>query len=483
MRLSSKVATFVGCRPRLSPCVPRLLLLRRALVQWTALLCSCCALGFGVVAPTIRFDSFLRPNKSLCVELRVTPVAIVMSVNDDDDAADANVDAIAVDQRVILDTDNAASSSPRSWLESQPMNGVYTVIRCDFYNKAEAAMASRPRGQWKVWGLDFHVQRLRDSWKLWNGDCCSVAAAAVAPPERSTDHAPIERLLGAASNQTERLLWRLLEEAEAILFPTLSLPLGSTPSSCSDQVAMVTILWQPCTATTTTARIAVSSHICASRAVLDGQQLSLNQDTGGRQRCWPFESYHPKAVTAMVATIKHHHERVQLPNRGPLFAAKCSAWCRERRPLEHAYMHVWRDNGSETVHEVILMDPDNHSILLEGLTSNLFVVYPHRVIRTAGTKVLPGYARHLVQQVLQDETMKDWTLDTTTPIRLEDADSWEQVFVTSAIRLVVPVQAILVPVDGTPRRYVHLWRADERQSGPPVWKEIYQLMLARTYGK
>jgi len=100
-----------------------------------------------------------------------------------------------------------------------------------------------------------------------------------------------------------------------------------------------------------------------------------------------------------------------------------------------------------TVDEVLLVDesPSDHNVnpqLLEGLTSNLFVVYPNKVIRTAGDGVLHGYARHVVTQAAIE---KGWTVDTTTPIRLGEANQWQQVFLTSAIRLVVPVERVLVP--------------------------------------
>ena len=96
-------------------------------------------------------------------------------------------------------------------------------------------------------------------------------------------------------------------------------------------------------------------------------------------------------------------------------------------------------------------DPDGagefHGIeLLEGLTSNLFVVYRDGTLRTAAAEgsVLPGFARHLVLEAAEKLGL---SYDETKPVLLQDAVDglWSEVFVTSAIRLVVPVTSLSIP--------------------------------------
>jgi hypothetical protein len=71
--------------------------------------------------------------------------------------------------------------------------------------------------------------------------------------------------------------------------------------------------------------------------------------------------------------------------------AKLSSWCRIRRPLEDQLK-------DEHVGEVILtrQDDKNNIELLEGLTSNLFVLYRNGTLRTPDEGVLGGCARNQV---------------------------------------------------------------------------------------
>ena len=71
---------------------------------------------------------------------------------------------------------------------------------------------------------------------------------------------------------------------------------------------------------------------------------------------------------------------------------KQSSWCSLRRPLEATF----KDDG---IGEVLLADRHDASgetMVLKGLTSNFFAVYPGYVLRTPINTVLPGYARERV---------------------------------------------------------------------------------------
>ena len=76
---------------------------------------------------------------------------------------------------------------------------------------------------------------------------------------------------------------------------------------------------------------------------------------------------------------------------------------------------------------------------LQGLTSNVFFLYPGNVLKTPQDNILKGYARHRVLQAA--ETLGYHVQQ--GPISLNEVDSWQEVFVTSAIRLVQPVESIV----------------------------------------
>jgi branched-subunit amino acid aminotransferase/4-amino-4-deoxychorismate lyase len=82
---------------------------------------------------------------------------------------------------------------------------------------------------------------------------------------------------------------------------------------------------------------------------------------------------------------------------------------------------------------------------LEGLTSNLFVVYNNgKIIRTPSTEnVLGGYIRQLI---VDKASSWGYTIE-IGPIDMQDSSLWEEVFLTSSVRLLVPIQTIVVPTD------------------------------------
>ena len=91
--------------------------------------------------------------------------------------------------------------------------------------------------------------------------------------------------------------------------------------------------------------------------------------------------------------------------------AKISSWCSIRKPLEDPSRYKIPDSN---IGEVLLVTQDenkqyqdeedfiNSLSILEGLTSNLFVIDKDGTIRTAPVgKVLLGYARHLVKEEIE----------------------------------------------------------------------------------
>ena len=215
------------------------------------------------------------------------------------------------------------------------------------------------------------------------------------------------------------------------------------------------------------------------------------------------------------------------PNRYErLPCAKLSSWCRRRIPLEaqlkgSVSFIVPNDNKDkgeteeDVVHHVVVdevlltrkrsffrngedeEDDDNDVELLEGLTSNVFIVYHDGSLRTPPSKngILSGYARQLV---LECATKDYGRTVRQVPIFLSEASEWKEVFVTSSIRLVSPVKFLVVQTqssqqvvdDGTSgtagdegkddRTTVLLWKESSADQNPdPFWKQLYLKIMEK----
>jgi hypothetical protein len=379
-------------------------------------------------------------------------------------------------------------SSPREWLEHDGSpDGAYTVIRCDgsmtgSSSSNRSSSSSRPVSEtaaaisiadmdWHIWGLDFHLHRLVQSLE----GCCAQSQGL----EADFHFVPTTSLgTDTASSETRRVLDALLAQAARELSPVLSsrVALGGEHNKVIC-VAMVTILWFLDHNSHGTNTVRVKGHVCTS-----GIPVSTDPT-----------KYDPDPIQVVLALRPSTDRSVsQLPSRKDSYPeAKLSAWCRRRRPLEVQFKPAG-------VGEVLLVDefeyddgvhdntPTNNEPpeapvvhLLEGLTSNLFVVYPDNVLRTAATGVLHGYARQLV---LAQAPLSGLTLD-FTPIRLDESHLWLDCFVTSSVKLMAPVGKILVPVvagedvDGN-NELKEVWSRGNVANSRSVWRDLYnEIML------
>ena len=232
----------------------------------------------------------------------------------------------------------------------------------------------------QVWGLDFHMDRLEHSFRK-------------AYP-KSNDAVDFEN----ARTKTLSILQELLQEAKVARISNYD----------ERELFMATFLW------------------------VQSKKMGLNIKGHLLRR---LLSDPAPPATPLVGTLAP----TVTPNRYDSGLADCklSSWCSARRPLEDEF----RDSKDPNPQEVILTIPRHGGLnLLEGLTSNLFVLYPGGVVRTALTShVLPGFARTMTIACLEEA---GYLVDTESPISIEDAPLWKQVFVTSAIQLVVPVRQI-----------------------------------------
>lgn len=303
-------------------------------------------------------------------------------------------------------------SSPREWLEYQEARnkghgGAYTVLRCDRTLDAEGGSG------WSVWEFDFHWNRLRRSYRELE----------------QLDYIDEEDALC----KTEEVLTTLLSEAAAAEEESSEILCAKADDECEACcIYMVTLLWQK----------------EGDRLVIRGHSF-----TNGAYSI-PSE-YDPQPITASLSDPSELNRY----NNFPL--AKQSSWCRERRPLEEQFK-------VDDVGEVILVRCNDKGslLLLEGLTSNLFVLFRNGTLKTSDSNVLEGCARSLVLQ--QACGNLGWTVE-FGPIELDSAHEWDEVFLTSAVRLIIPVDKILQGND-------QVWHA--RQESPSSkWRQLYNAIL------
>jgi branched-subunit amino acid aminotransferase/4-amino-4-deoxychorismate lyase len=308
--------------------------------------------------------------------------------------------------------------SARLWLESHEAknsNGAYTVLRCDLSMDA-----------CQVWGRDFHLERL----------CRSYSSLMGTPP---VDRDVLDRAMG----RSDQLIQALLAEARELL---RNAPLRGDEI----YILMLTLLWEE--PNDTKNQIIVKGHVFCSRS----PSIPLQYD--------------PAPISASIALPSNTGPH--LPNRhGNLPNAKLSAWCRMRRPLEG----VFKVNGMDEV--LLTRQYGNDVQLLEGLTSNLFVICKGGILRTPDDGVLGGYARYLV---LKAARHLGFHVE-VGPLCISELGSWDQMFCTSAIRLVIPVGQLWIAEgnsnEGGPTQLTKVWAANSEEQPARTWRAIYHEIL------
>lgn len=315
-------------------------------------------------------------------------------------------------------------SSPRLWLEYHEMNegrhGAYTVMRCDF---------SPATNSWKIWGFEFHLQRLLTSLRLI---------------EKQAGRDDLESIIENAVNSTIQVKEKLLNQTIDELGDSLRFERENDDGVLT---IMFTCLW-----TLVEDEVKVSGHIFTSGSLVN-----------------PMD-YNPQPGIAAVAKEWSEHAN-EFPSRldGPV-AAKSSSWCRLRRPLENTFK-------TEDISEVILTSQvEEETFLLEGLTSNLFVLYRDGTLRTSADDVcLPGYARSRILECAERLGIPV----NLGPVSLSESSEWQEVFVSSAIRLIVPICKVVVPrFDANAiSRDEAVWNSEACVDNVSLWRNIYCSLL------
>jgi hypothetical protein len=248
-------------------------------------------------------------------------------------------------------------TSPRQWLESKP-DGSYTVLRCD-------RVWGDSFDDWIVWGEEFHCSRLDESYQ---------SIFRQGPPYTKNRAAR-----PALQQRAKSILRQLLDYATKE---------WSTESSMMGQVYVVTLL----------------AHHPRSAEDNDNKKNDESSSSTppilqGHISRGPFIS-HPliPLVNNGIQVVVVDVTAKNLPNRLANPGAKNSAWCRIRRAIEATvpvpYDEVAMAQGVQ---------------LLEGLTSNIFVVDGAGTMQTApADQVLNGYIRHclVTQQQIRHPATK-----------------------------------------------------------------------------
>jgi Amino-transferase class IV len=345
------------------------------------------------------------------------------------------------------------------WIESMEGRGLdeggagaYDTMRCDLIIATGTNGDEEQRHS--CWGEDYHLDRLQNSYLS-----LLDASARNRLPQDALESAREESIL---------LLHALINEAKASSemrkHTSYFMQLDNAQGRTWVQILKLTLLWSlPKTKDQTPE--AMPLIIVRGHASSNGRIVPI------------FEPVQSIVVTVAILNSRQPQGYASLPTRFQNPRSKVASWCKQRKLMDNA--ETFKPAG---VSEVLMVrTTKEESIgegeikytsleLLEGMTSNVFVVYKDGTLRTADDGVLFGYVRHLV---LESAAKCHLQVDVSRPIALQDAvdGKWSEVFITSSSRLIYPVSRILLPLRyGTPssktkrdnhsewERFVEFWR-------------------------
>lgn len=454
-----------------------------------------CLLAFSPTSASNTQLSALRVLPFFCAEADIQQINNI-NIEDDDSISTSNE---------LLEYDR---TSARGWMEcieqmEGPKFGVgaYTVLRCDatslFVPSSSSSNSNRQDTsnfdcEWKIWGEKFHMDRLSTSFKTLTenifgattdyhqqiGSFSNNGGSSITSMSGTGSSVHTESMFTKSIEETTHVMNKLLEHASRSICSEMQLAQHNSYNNLQNesltQTLMVTILWTPSKQSIGSGG-AVVTPLVRGHAVFSGtSQLATANIIDASLLPTPITACLaiPNQLTpeALSALPRRHGMGLNYQRQvGASASAKISSWCRIRRSLEDPSKYKSPDVGEvillrkpDTERGTNIMTYSNENFidtleLLEGLISNLFVVYRDGTVRTAPVGlVLPGYARHLIIQELNERGLK---VDSSKPPTMQDMRDglWSEVFVTSAIRLVIPVERIVMPAsDGN----LHiLWEA------------------------
>lgn len=341
--------------------------------------------------------------------------------------------------------------------------GAYDTLRCDVILSPLAGSSSRLR----VWGENYHLSRLKNSYMSLLG-ARDKHLNENSNPALSPDIS--QHVVDEALEHSRALLLRLLSEAESSV-KKLQPDLFRSKKDTIIRLFRVTLLWSPPISDKKNDKILVRGHACTncSSVGIHGSPASIVVSV----------AVHTSSGDSETATIDN-----KLPTRFANPQSKIASWCRLRKKMEKP---TYKPPG---VSEVLMVRPrrdeegESRLEVLEGLSSNFFVIYKDGTLRTATEGVLNGYVRHLVLESAKKCGLK---ID-PRPIFLHEASEWEEAFITSSSRLIYPISKILLPEDRSSvshegSSFVEHWQDvflngdASAKKGKPKWQQLLDNIL------
>jgi hypothetical protein len=357
-------------------------------------------------------------------------------------------------------------SISRNWMENVEINSdsghprAYDVIRCDLIKKKGS------KTSFQIWGADFHLDRLEQSYEvllnhIMKGDEefeKDIKGSSILADENYVNKARSESV-----SIMEALLNNMVDQRNETDFFVNGADNNLNENNTVCEILKLTLLWTPSFvgSSALTQHIVVRGHCSSTGQVIEPHTL-------------------PKPITATLALpdlLTEVISKDEIPDRHICPNAKISSWSSKRRPLEQK--ETFMPDG---VGEVLLLQEakDTQAFhVLEGLTSNFFVIYKDGTIRTANDGILFGYVRHLVLKVAEEH---GFNVNITNPILLEEAREWDECFITSSSRLIYPIEKILTPdyahddVNDPGLTWKTFWK-ERHDDNNKKWKKIYNLIL------
>ena len=295
--------------------------------------------------------------------------------------------------------------------------GAYDTLRCDWVvdNK-----------EWNIWGQEYHLERLQQSY---------LSLANTEP-----------RVLERAVHESNFLIRSVLREASDVFNRDMD---QRCWSEVYIEMVKFTWLWTP---TDDPNQIDVRVH-----AVSDGKPKQINKP-----------AYYIQVSIGADASRETVQVDSSLPSRVENPNVKVSSWARLRGKISNPYQPP---EAAEVL--MVRQSEEGDLQVLEGLSSNVFVLYKDGTLRTASDGVLHGYVRHLVL-----EAANDLGIPTShKPILLHESDEWKEAFITSSSRLVFPIESVLIHNSDT-GGWDTRWKADT-QAENPTWQKLLNAVLLK----
>ncbi len=377
-----------------------------------------------------------------------------------------------------IEANDERKSTNRNWMEHiETVNGpgAYDVLRIDLTHdpKSESQAFSS-----QIWGLQYHLNRLEMSFR----ELLKIKQESDSSDIKKRRGILDEHILDKAVIESKAVIDGLVSRAKKTFSQIKEIHLRPKSNEPTLIILVKVTLFWTISDLQNAPKIIVRGH-----ASTDGKIINPLQKPD-----------FIRASLAMPPPLQESDDgetRFKLPDRLNRPHAKISSWLLQRKSLEKK--ETFQPEG---VNEILLLgslasDANKLNVnrnlgdfeILEGTSSNFFVIYKNNTIRTAQKGVLFGYVRHLVLLHCPKCGLK---LD-LRPCRLEDGLNglWKETFITSSSRLIIPIQEILMPDYGssnTKGKYEEKKSTVldvNSQKTRPQWKKFWKYEKGHTTAK